>query len=70
MSGTSQQTSQQSLFAVSNILAHPGSTAAGIAIGLTTIGNVIGSQGIPTTSGGWIQFATTVLFSLLSILGK
>lgn len=53
-----------------NILAHPGSTWAGVGLALATIGAAINAQGLPSTAGGWVAFAMSLAVSLMAALGK
>jgi hypothetical protein len=64
------QTSQQPPISTSNVLAHPGSTMAGVATGLLTLGNAFQTGGIPTTTVGWMQLLMGLGFSVMAALGK
>lgn len=54
----------------SNIAAHPGSTMAGVATGLVTLGQAFQTGGLPTTGAGWFQLLAGLGFSVLAALGK
>jgi len=54
----------------SNILAHPGSTWAGVGLALITIGTAINAQGLPSSAGGWVAFAMSLAVSLMAALSK
>ena len=53
-----------------NILAHPGSTWAGVGVVMATIGTAINSQGFPSSAGGWVAFAMSLAVALMAALGK
>lgn len=63
-------TADQSSLHINNIAAHPGSTWAGVGVGLLTIGNQFQSGGLPTNKAGWIQLIMGTAFAVLAALGK
>ena len=63
-------TSAQPSHAVSNIIAHPGSTWAGVGIAAVTIGQTISAGTMPTTASGWVSFVAGLAFAILAALGK
>jgi hypothetical protein len=69
MSGTftspSPATVDQPNFHLSNVAAHPGSSAAGIGLGV-----LAAAQGIPTNAFGWVMFGLQAATAVLSLLGK
>lgn len=63
-------TALQPHFSLSNILAHPGSTYAGIGVVLGIIAQAINAGGMPTTAAGWITSIAGVAISVAAALGK
>jgi hypothetical protein len=53
-----------------NVTAHPGSTWAGVGVGLVTLGQTFQAGGLPTTSVGWVQLLAGLSFSIMAALGK
>lgn len=60
----------QTAYGWGNILAHPGSTWAGVGVVMATIGTAINSQGLPSSAGGWVAFAMSLAVALMAALGK
>lgn len=57
--------------AASNITDHPGSTYAGIGAILAVVSSsIMSTGGMPTTTAGWLVFASTVLAGIGGILGR
>jgi hypothetical protein len=67
---TSLPTAQQPALHVANILAHPGSTWAGVGVIAMTVGQAMVQQGMPTTAGGWLAFLLPVAMGVGGMLGK
>lgn len=63
-------TSAQPSHALSNILAHPGSSWAGAGVALFTIGSAVQAQQLPTTTLGWVAFLGGLATALGAALGK
>jgi hypothetical protein len=63
-------TAQQPALHVDNILAHPGSSWAGVGLIAMTVGQAMMQQGMPTTAGGWIAFLLPVAMGVGGMLGK
>lgn len=54
---------------ISNVWNAAGSTLAGLAVAVPAITSAM-SNGIPTSSSGWINFSTSVLFGVLAAFHK
>ena len=67
---TAPSTNQQPSHAMSNILAHPGSTWAGATLIVGVLGTTMAATGWPTTASGWMTFALTVFGGIMAGLGK
>lgn len=69
MSDTTSTAQQPSLHP-SNILAHPGSTWAGVGVAAMAVGQQIAAGQMPTSSAGWGFFAFQIAMSLGAVFGK
>ena len=66
---TTVATADQPSFHFSNILAHPGSTAAGVAI-VMALASYLQKNPVPDTLSGWVLLAASVLSAFGAALGK
>ena len=69
MSETTQSTADQPSFHASNVIAHPGSTAAGLSAAAAAL-TVVQTNGIPSTTIGWIGLLGAILAAIAAVLGK
>lgn len=69
MSASTSTAAQPALHA-DNITAHPGSTLAGIGVIAATVGSMLATTPLPTTTAGWVMFAAGILGGLGGMFGK
>lgn len=62
-------TAEQPSFHTDNILAHPGSTAAGVTL-LTILAGYLTDHPWPTTTLGWMAWGAGLIGAVGAVLGK
>jgi hypothetical protein len=68
MSDVAKFTADQPFLHVANIAAHPGSTFAGVGVGLIGVGQALSNP--PVTTAGWIGIVCQIVLGILGALGK
>ncbi len=63
-------TVDQPSHAISNVMAHPGSTWAAAGIVAMTVATMVQANSLPTTPAAWIAFFASLATAVMAALGK
>jgi hypothetical protein len=63
-------TALQPHFALSNVIAHPGSTYAGIGLVMGIVAQAINAGSMPTSATGWVVLVAGIAMSVAAAFGK